>query len=585
MMSQPLYISDIKVICGSMTSLIKKSFGPKGAKLMLTSSSGQAIVTKDGMSILSSVHYSHPVSKCILDSLGSFCEAYGDGCKAFIIYLYSLFEAIEHEHTFQDYWSLSNSLLEFLKHDFVNITEQLTGIVSSQNKLNIMEEEWLDQHSVFYLLKTYFCNSFSRNDVYNLSKLLANYVAKIGARRCSLSAVLQWFDNFVFFSKESYTSSQYEDGIFLKGAFPLKYPYNKTSNAILMQCPFEIDSKCYTREDTVMQLTEKIITYPAQVAALFLSMLKKHHVTLVLTIHKVSDYILQMASSMSINVVPCLEDTDLEFIMCATGKVGVSAMWDELEASCLVAVTSYQSVDISGQQYVKIVLDRPPLDFPRSTLFLCAPTDSLCKELKYNVKKGLKLISHCLPEICECNLRLNKVCLFHGDLKSCNNEEQQLTDTNQRVIKSCMNVEQHLEDIKLPLSFKLVAGGGYFDYLLIDCLTKYMNKNVQLSPKRLMWCRLVVKMLLALPQNLYENLSVCKPSLQKSNYLRTYSSVKEALDHNKIVGFCSSDSVSNPLKHGVWECLDQKLATVSQVLHLAGVLLGADAVIAAKTNH
>ena len=74
-------------VCKSLLSILEPGFGPLGLKTMICTDTGQVTVTNNGLSILQSLHLSHPVAKLILESVAKAVTWTGDGCKSFIMIL------------------------------------------------------------------------------------------------------------------------------------------------------------------------------------------------------------------------------------------------------------------------------------------------------------------------------------------------------------------------------------------------------------------------------------------------------------------------------------------------------------------
>ncbi|KAH9489749.1 hypothetical protein Btru_036656 [Bulinus truncatus] len=583
----PLHFKNLKLISGLMKDLILKSFGPKCQKTLIISSTGQNFATKDGITILSSVHFSHPVAKCILESVNSFCEVYGDGCKTFLIYLHHLFEAVEdellkHSDFYRDdvtYRSATaKSLGEFISQDFVYLSEQLKSLVHNQNKTLMVDEESNQKYYYMCLFQSYFCGSLPPEDVHHLSELLATYVDSMHCEKHCLIVTLQWFDKLVLSVNESYSHSHCTEGIFLRGALSLKFPNNSISNAVLMQCPFEADKDSKSAGDTIspVQLSEKIITHKFEVVMQFLSKLKSHGVSLILTPHKVPGYILQMADELNINVVSCLEESDMEFLMCATGKIMVTSIWDDIDSVCLFAAKSYESVYLTGNQYLKLLLESSAENFPYSSLFLCAPTNGLVTHLMYTAKKSFKVVSQCLS-VCSCEDQKLQLSVFMAK-EEVNISISSLLQLNPDV-QSCKNISNMTQYTKTSFSCEIIGGGGYFEYLLSHLISKYLTENTKLAADVKFCCRLLVKMLSAVPQTLYQNLSSSQSIRDSTSYLSAFLSIRSALEESSVVGFYSSNLLVDPSQYGLWEVLDVKVATVMEVLLLAERLLRVDTMV------
>ncbi|CAL1542021.1 unnamed protein product, partial [Lymnaea stagnalis] len=394
-------LKDLIVISGSLKNVIARCLGPKCQRTLLTSSTGHTVLTKDGLSILESLHFAHPVSRCILDSLRTFRSNYGDGCKTFVIYLHHLLTAIEEECMKQDCDSTSlkvkvaKYLHEFLSNDLGSVYATLQDYIHKQLN-SVMSQDQISLNALLQnVVKTYLGGAYSEEIELHLAEIIISYLNSTNFTSAEVSLALEWFDNCVNILNlvSDYSNSCVKEGIFLSGfIFMTSVPV--TFNTIIMQCPIE----GYREDDCgdVLKLSsnylDSVVTYKTKVVHQFLLGLTKHKVSLILTSHRVPDYILQMCSELKINLVCCLEKSDLDFVSFNTKKLPVTSIHDDLTSSNLIAPDSYEYAAIGGKEFLKLLLDRSGLIWYPSCLFLCSPLDSLAQQLKEIIRKSLKLV-------------------------------------------------------------------------------------------------------------------------------------------------------------------------------------------------
>ncbi|CAL1542020.1 unnamed protein product, partial [Lymnaea stagnalis] len=135
--------------------------------------------------------------------------------------------------------------------------------------------------------------------------------------------------------------------------------------------------------------------------------------------------------------------------------------------------------------------------------------------------------------------------------------------------------------VRKVLQLNIVAGGGYFEYLLSYHLSCYTSQSLRSPPQRKYCCSILVKMLNAVPQTLHQNCSI-NQSVLASNYLTAYTSVKENLANHSVVGFRSEGKVCNLLANGVIEVLSIKIAAVYEVVALVEKLLRLNSIVGVK---
>lgn len=84
-------LQTVSSICQTLDGVLKIGFGPNGRFTLLTTSTGQVLITNVGISILDCLHIGNPIGQLITRSTAKCQQFTGDGSKTFILYLTGIF--------------------------------------------------------------------------------------------------------------------------------------------------------------------------------------------------------------------------------------------------------------------------------------------------------------------------------------------------------------------------------------------------------------------------------------------------------------------------------------------------------------
>ncbi|KAI8520176.1 hypothetical protein Bbelb_034330 [Branchiostoma belcheri] len=87
-------ISTAASICHTLCSILQGSFGPNALLNIISTATGQVLISSDGSTILKSLHLSHPVGNLIMDAVQSHHAITGDGTKTFLLILREALQTI-----------------------------------------------------------------------------------------------------------------------------------------------------------------------------------------------------------------------------------------------------------------------------------------------------------------------------------------------------------------------------------------------------------------------------------------------------------------------------------------------------------
>lgn len=595
-----ILFKDLKQISGSMMNLVASSFGPSGSKTLLTSSTGQVIVTNEGINILRSINFSHPLAKCILNGVSSFCDVYGDGCKTFMIYLYNLITAVEHNSFQLDLHSdhapykvaVAKLLHDFMIEDFPYICDRIKQFSITQNRIQFKELHIDSQKLLYFITKSYMNGTFPEDVVEHLTHLILDFLKSLNQSLLNIAFAVEWFDCCVFTFNSLYGASHVLEGIFVQGnLYLIQTSQKEVTNCILMQCPIEgiTDRNSSDIVTLSTESTDSFLTFRPSVAYKFLTEIKNRGVSLLLSSEVVPNYVLQICGDLKIDVVSCIDLSDLKFLTSLTNKLPLSSVHDTVTCDNIIALDSYDKMFTAGKGFLKLKLNNSYSCSHFSCMFLSAPIDGLTQQLKQTIKRCFKIVKQSSIDLNGDN--------FEGDFLNFEDDMQNLKkfsstfDSEGKEINA-LATESHLiscNDDKVDPDDKsqqkstasIIAGGGYFEYVMSHLLSYYASMN-NLPKQRKFCCSVLIKMLQSVPHKLHSNLA------NRGNtdrlYIKAYQEIKQLLSQHAIVGFNQFGKVCNPLREGVLDVLDIKLAMVHEVISLVETLLKVGSIIGVKKN-
>ncbi|BFZ13482.1 hypothetical protein BsWGS_16521 [Bradybaena similaris] len=549
----PLHLKDLRTIIRSLMNTVSKSLGPNCQQALVTSSTGQMSLTCSGLSILSALHDSHPVAKVIVESITAFHQIYGDGCKTIVVYIDELLSVIELNFSKWNNGSsadtsfraaVSRSLYEFLNSGLLCVCDDVRQFYSLQNCQEDVKGCQIFWRPLYYVILP--CLQGLPEQVGNhLADILTTFVTCTAESGMDFNVIQKCLDNFLFvLPNHSYNNSHISKGLFLQGSVFGQQFSASPAKLIFLQCPLEgnVDKQATDRVMLNCKAAESFLTYRTQVASRTLQVLKNAGVSLILTVHKVPQFVLQMCHSLDLSVAVCLSDVDIDLIMFISGKFPVTSVYDGVREENIVAITSWEHTVIAGKQFVKLTLDESFAKYKPYALFVCVPTESLCQQVKMYVIKSLTVANHCL--LGSVNALKKKSVSDTSSMCSSLNTGNVCSSLPPQVEKPGTadgTADWEVKIFQLKHSSVLtnvVAGGGYFEHVLIYFLKQFIKRNT--SPQKQMCCHFIIKMLEALPKMLHNNQLVSK-SGHSCSFLYSQHDIMKAIDVAVTCGVTSKN--------------------------------------------
>lgn len=552
----PLHLKDLRAIVRSLMNTVAKSLGPNCQQALVTSSTGQMSLTCSGLSILSALHVSHPVAKVIVESITAFHQIYGDGSKTILVYIDELLSVIELHLNKWNYGSsadtsfraaVSRSLYEFLNSGLLCVCDDVRQFCSLQNCQEDVKGCQIFLRPLYYVILP--CLQGLPEQVGNhLADILTTFVTCTAETGMDLNVIQKFLDNFLFvLPNHSYNNSRISKGLFLQGSIFGQQFSASPAKLIFLQCPLEgnVDKQATDRVTLNCESAESFLTYRTQVASRTLQVLKNAGVSLILTVHKVPQFVLQMCHSLDLSVAVCLNDFDIDLIMFVSGKFPVTSVYDGVHEENIVAITSWEDTVIAGKHFVNLTLDESCAKYKPYALFVCVPTGSLGQQVKMYVTKSLTVANHCL--LGSVNALKQKSISGTSSICSGLNTGNVCSSLPPELEKPGTTNETADWEVK-PFQLKhssiltnVVAGGGYFEHVLIYFLKQFIMRNT--SPQKQLCCNFIIKMLEALPKMLHNNQLISK-SEHSCSFLNSQHDIMKAVDVAVTCGVTSQNMFS-----------------------------------------
>nr|XP_046250552.1 Bardet-Biedl syndrome 10 protein [Scatophagus argus]XP_046250553.1 Bardet-Biedl syndrome 10 protein [Scatophagus argus]XP_046250554.1 Bardet-Biedl syndrome 10 protein [Scatophagus argus] len=83
----------LQTVC-VLESVVLRCFGPEGGQVLFTRDTGQVMLSRSGMRILSALHLEHPLARMVVECVSKHSTVTGDGSKTFILLVASLLRMI-----------------------------------------------------------------------------------------------------------------------------------------------------------------------------------------------------------------------------------------------------------------------------------------------------------------------------------------------------------------------------------------------------------------------------------------------------------------------------------------------------------
>lgn len=620
----------------ALAGLVQGMLGPCGQQTLLSTHTGQALVTRDGLTVVCSLHLAHPVARCITQSLRAYHSLHRDGSKTFILYLAQVLKAIGHRLELESSDAqrrlcrikLCAKLNQFLSTDFEQIAKLLLERVKSCSMIGGRRDFLSKAKDV---LKTSLCTCLQKHSVTFFTNFLGAFLDIESQRlpdleKC-LSHILQHFD--MYHSKVSTQPQQKSricPGILLEtdlqsvcqtqtGAISAK-----SKRFVLMDIDLDGDEEQTGGNAISIQPSQERLTdffsYKRNSLKRVLTGLSRAGVDILLCADSVPQYVAGMCREEGL-ALRCLRTEKLTFLRDLTGVAVLKDLNQEALTEFVFTAHVNSFVHMGSKVCTLIRLsDKCCTVSPAKHMVVCAPTEGLCDQLCHSLFKALKAIHLCLRPYdwgtagVTTQLNSNKTCARgenHNNRAASVSDFISLTDnvTSQEdnasfnggispdgvcdtsgvgrrlssAHKACREDSGCTPQSSTPCfscSMLAVSSGGTFEAALITTITDYYASQNCRPEERV--DALVQKMLMAVPEALHANLSPVRNGEQR-RFTEKWTSMLAMTREGRLVGLGLHGDVCDATQSGHLEPVASKLSLVGHVLQLVVQLLRVDALV------
>lgn len=570
-----LSLKELLLISDTMCRLVSGMLGPTGNQTLLSTATGKAIASRDGLKVLSAVYVNHPVAKCILSTMKNYHILTGDGSKSFLIYLQAILKAVEKlastsetyickRYSESPYFriSLSQKLHYFLLEEFPFFSSVML------EKCTLVCTEMADFCSTIRIIVTTVLNTTLPGYATDLlTEMLCSFFDverfftwdQDQIDKC-LSQVLGFLDSYhVKISGYPYEKSEIYFGVLLEQEFVVPLPdlrsTEKNLHVIMISCQIEDDS-CDTVSPT-HKLMEKCFLQKRTKILRFVEALKAAGIDVILLSECCPVYFQGICRDHLLSVVQNVDKDKVSLIQHLTGAVPLHDLREEFMNNGTFIADVCKRMKIGRKSFILVKPSKieEPCGLAKQ-MILCAPTNSMCDQACDSLKKAILSLRMCL-----CFQRY-----ISSSLTACKPSSKALT-----VNKSGKDT------VRIICA---VGPGGCFEALLWSVIQQHKSGEKSLCREMNLILR---EMLLSVPQRLCTNNS---PSYFQGqhDFLRKWSAMVQGASTGLALGFnCSADIIDMSMA-GILEPLPSKLLLVSCVIQLVQQLLRLDAVVGVKKH-
>ena len=503
-MAAEVTVNDLQEICNDIESLILPSFGPNGLKSMLCTDTGKLVITSDGISVLNSLHSTHPVGKLVTEAISSFHKQNGDMSKSFIILLKNIIGEL------QDQCGVNkSSMLAAVRHSVGIIQESTVKCLKYCDVICILKTRInAVKHAISIIVTSSLKGKLDLKTVKRVSEIVVQWFCEEDGVEQMETKVCHHISNYTVLTTEcpGYPawSSQLVGGILIDGhclVFHKDILKQSVKFALLSYDP----TKRVTSEEnyTVQVQGEKqsiqCLKWEEKIVSSVIDRLKAVGVNLLLYSETASTAMVQICNTHDVTLVHCVSLEYLQYISDECGSDILYNMQDITWDKRAIVGSAGSCVEVAVNKNRYLVLqnlhcgDKCETDLGETChLLVCAPTAGMCRQLSLCILNTLKLL---------------RAWLNHGDYKvqtTC--PDQQSAGWNSGGT-DLSGLEYRMKKVGKTSHAHGVAflGGGAFEVTLHKELSCFLDTHQELTDSTKVALKAVSKALLSIPLALLSN--------------------------------------------------------------------------------
>ena len=598
----PLQLETCLSICSTIESLLLDSLGPNGLHTMLTTSSGNALISGDGHTIVTSLMLSHPVARWIVDHMKSHHIRTGDNAKSYVMILTEILRRVLHKeggsvtnHDRGVLTELSNGLAEL--HSVILPDAVLPEIMKHAVVTDVTESNREVVKSVcLNLIRTSFAGKFNPQATNHMSELLCNFVLGFSSRLDQLDkSILHLLDNFeeVFLevTNQSVTSSRASNGVIIARDFIHKaVGLNSLPEVkfILVGASFESyspDSASTLSISSQSQL-HSVLNYQTTRIQGVIRRINTKGVNLIISAESISDATLHECRRAGISVVHMVPEETLSHIAHCTSVRILHGPDDVIDESNIGTADFCDSTLLGSSKCIHLGLRSG------SQLVICAPTKGMCRQWYTAVHNALK----CLRVWLDHDQLPIVMAGFDETPAGRTKPDDAQSSTNADVMKEEGHFVEtnNISNQRLPETKKTtlcgdhnqlqgfsVIGGGAVDILISQLLAEHSARpSTSLSASKA--CQVVSEAILSVPRTLHANSFI--PKSARTSFIHVRNQIEtEYRANGKLYGIDGRTGEAVDVgSQGVMEPAMAKCLLISDVVRTLQELLRIDTVLGVK---
>ncbi|XP_077993881.1 BBSome complex assembly protein BBS10-like [Glandiceps talaboti] len=409
-------ISTCVSICRSLENIIKKLVGPNALHTMISTATGKILISSDGLTVLKSLHLSHPIGRMMIEAVTSHHQQTGNNSKSFILLLSEALRQIQHftekssrsvsQNQSLDSTHCRQDLIR-LSHAFHKLQMEILPqeIIANLLKNSIMTEMNEDAHQDVNnickaIIATSMAGKLSSQTLMIFSTLVFDFISKSAENLDDLHAnVLHVIDNFEQFCIEvvglPMSESMVVDGILIEREFAVTADNftqhcNDRCNFILVDCDIaeykpEVDSTFSIESQS--QLYDAL-EFKSKIVESFLQQCQAMGVKLIISTKRFSEMALFMSKKLGISVTHMVSGDTLSGLVSLTSKHVVYGP-QELLTSDNVGVAKFCKLfSLGSHRFIHLGIHNENVH----QMIVCGPIHGLCRQYYSSVLNSLKSI-------------------------------------------------------------------------------------------------------------------------------------------------------------------------------------------------
>ena len=409
-------LDHILSICSTLETLILHGFGPNGLNTMLSTPTGQLMISNNSWSILNSINLSHPLGKMVVNAIKNHIQTFGDGGKSFVLILVNIFRDIELQNQNSGLDSQQQTIiigLNKLRHE---IPQLLRGVLSLSSSFDLSQATVTSARlETLKLIRTQLEGSFPMLTAEHLTHIFVTFLFdKLTNVQHLPAIVLDVIRNFdtCYLEAVGYppSSSQVIEGFVIQRDFLAVAPdLSSFTNVrfVLLNCNLDGD---ISETPAVFNVTNELVLRSAlqhktKITSGVIRRLNEDGVKLIISSVKISSAERLACHVAGISSVHMVEDEEMTRLSMLFGIHAVNLLHEYLAEplSFVGKVFKCGYVILGGHRYVHLIPNSSDIYINKHShisimkqFLLTGHSKGVCCDMRVVLKNCLKYIHHWL---------------------------------------------------------------------------------------------------------------------------------------------------------------------------------------------